>query len=154
MQKVLQVWLRAIIITDTSLILLSAVGTKFYLFAGFFFKFYLFPPRKTLLCTYHDFKARNISYFSYFSLGNVAQSMFVPFFPLQRCLCLKLPVSILGEHFNRKFVTWLQSFEPDDQLVNIKLTLICVCISVHISQCLSKRKKNFESLANKIFLRT
>ena len=55
------------LITVTSLILLSAVGAKFYLFAGFFFKFYLFPPWKTLLCTYHHFKARNISYFSYLS---------------------------------------------------------------------------------------
>ena len=59
------------LITDTSLILLSAVGAQFYLFADFFFKFYLFPPRKTLLYTYHHFKARNISCFSNFSLGNV-----------------------------------------------------------------------------------
>ena len=53
--------------TNTSLILLSVVGAKFYLFAGFIFKFHSFPPRKTLLCTYPLFKAHNISYFLYLS---------------------------------------------------------------------------------------
>ena len=53
--------------TNTSLILSSVVGAKFYLFAGFIFKFHSFPPRKTLLCTYPLFKAHNISYFLYLS---------------------------------------------------------------------------------------